>query len=281
MHAEEAAEILARQAYTAALPPPPIRVPKNLQPEPYVLPETPPVHSKIALFHGINLTTMFTVPDNIEIILFSGRGKFLSIQSVEMIFKWITTFRKLDTHDLSIYDGIEYDGAHFKGAFPGGNNTPPPPYIKLRTSRANFRIKVLKSGQRCPNIGLEIGDIEKFKTGSEPTGIYEPTLADFKVTNDILDGYSGRDIPLTYKIINETGPQFFLENLVSLFTTEYPGEKVRIYMLCCRSGDLVPPNAGNLTPNVTRTMNYGLPNLRGGKRKNKKRQTTRRRKYTH
>jgi hypothetical protein len=278
--AAEAAEAIR----VAALPLLTITIPReNMDPiVPYVAPEIPPTHSKIALLHGTNSTNMFTLPDNIEVILFSTRGSILHSNSVEMIMSWIRKSPRLDTHDLAPYNGIEYDGFHFKGAFPGGNNTPHSMRFKRR-GNTNFRIKVVKPGQRCPNLRLDIGNRDAYIAGTEPVGIYNPREASLELTyvdgNERLTGFAGRDLPLTTKLFNTKGLAFSLEDLVTFFIEEYPGEKVRIYMLSCRAGDLVPPNAGNLTPPATRTLRRGLPNLRGGKRK--KRHTARRRKYTH
>jgi hypothetical protein len=268
--AEEDAE--ARRI--AALPPLPITVPReNMDPIlPYVEPEIPPVHCKIALLHGTNSETMFTLPANIEIILFTTRGQLLHYNAVEMIMSWIRKSPRLDTHDLAPYNGLEYDGFYFKGAFPGGNNTPPMAF-KLR-GNTNFRIKVVKPGQRCPNIRLDIGNRDAYIAGTEPVGIYNPREARLEYL--VPRTYLGRDNVLTIKLFNTRGLAFSLEDLANFFIEEYPGEKVRIYMLSCRAGDLVPPNAGNLTPPVTRSMRRGLPNLRGGNRK--KRHTLKRRK---
>jgi hypothetical protein len=287
------AERLAESARLAVLPPPPpppIRVPKNLPPRPYVLPETPPTVCKIALLHGLNSETTFTLPENFEIILFSGRGEELSRSAVQMITSWIHKSPMLDTLDLIPYNGVEYNSTYYPGGFPGGNNTPPTRFNnrgmvismpKLR-SGTKFRIKVLKSGNRCPNITLDWGKRNEDGVLADPVGIYNPREVVLKQGYHI-DFYQkeGLDLPTSVSLLETYIVRFSLENLVAFFTERYPGEKVRIYMLSCRAGNLVPPDAGNLTPRATKRMNNGLPNLRGGKRKNKKRNTLRKRKYSH
>lgn len=289
------AERLAEAARLAALPPPPpppiVLRRENLESlTPYIPPELPPTVCKIALLHGENSERMFTLPDNFEIILFSARGQELSRNAVQMITSWIHKSPILDTHDLMTYSGVDYNSTYYPGGFPGGNNTPPTRFNnhgmvistpKLR-SGTKFRIKVLKSGNRCPNITLDWGQRNQDGVLADPVGIYNPREVVLKQGYH-LDFYQkeGLDLATSASLLETYPVRFSLENLVAFFTERYPGEKVRIYMLSCRAGNLVPPDPGNLTPRATKRMNDGLPNLRGGKLKNKKRNTLRKRKYSH
>lgn len=227
----------------------------KLLPGPYVPPETAPDISKIVLLHGSNTKDMFLVPDNCEIVLFTKRGEDILPPAVSEIFNWLRNNPKIDTLDLSKLSGRAFE------------------IIIGKILPSVVKVRLIKSGQRCPNINLQFHEDSQVSPDNAILGIYNPRLAKIKIDEAVPKSVSGRDREMTH-VLYQTYQlnNFNLKNVVDFILEKLPGQKVRIYMLSCRSGNVFPENAGNLSPPAGLSIfQRELPSIKGGvKRRTRK-----------
>jgi len=227
----------------------------KLLPDPYVSPETAPDISKIVLLHGSNSKDMFIVPDNCEIVLFTKRGDTLLPNATSEIFNWLRNNPKIDTLDLSKLSGRGFE------------------IMTGQILSSTVKVRLIKSGQRCPNINLDFHEDSQVSPDNGILGIYNPRLAQIKIDEAVPTSVSGRDREMTHALYETYQLNIFnLKNLVDFIFEKIPGQKIRIYMLSCRSGYEIPENAGNLSPPARLSMfQRTLPAIKGGvKRRSRK-----------
>lgn len=169
-----------------------------------------PKNQKILLIHGRSESEYFTVPENIEIVMFTDHGKDLQGQIAINLFDWFRSSYDFNNNaNYEIYDNKEY-----------------------RIGYDNIHLSYYKSGAECPN--LELNFISNQTTNYYSfLGIYNPyngglitghpTITVIGVNRDY-----DKSIEL-YESFKEN--PFSLKDILPKINIEKP---YRLYLLCCR-----------------------------------------------
>lgn len=202
-----------------------------LQKEPPKIPAdyTPPTIHKGLVMHGSSMNERFTLPPNIEVVIFSRRGQVITKFITEGCLKWISkNFGELRTSDMEKYNRKTFVLKTTKDT----NDTLKWEYPKLLKESSQYTtarrfdkfkslytstIQIFRGGNACPNISLSN---DKYGApGSFGLLDFSPLKKD-----DIMTDAFIKAIPFPKTIS--------LKDLV-----QDPGirdKHIRLYLFCCR-----------------------------------------------
>ena len=139
-----------------------------LQEEPPKIPAryTPPTIHKGLVMHGSSMNERFTLPPNIEVVIFSRRGQVITVETIDRSMKWISkNFGELRTSDMEKYNRKTFvlktttvlDRA-FQRAYTNLDKENPEYTTARRFDKGRSyytaTIQIFRGGDACPNISL-------------------------------------------------------------------------------------------------------------------------------
>jgi len=169
-----------------------------------------PKNQKILLIHGRSKSEYFTVPENIEIVMFTDHGKDLQGQTAINLFDWFRSSYDFNNNaNYELYNNKEYT-----------------------INNGNVKFSYYKSGTVCPN--LELNFIENETTNYySHLGFYDPRIGGL-ITGHPTITYIGvnRNYDESIELYeNFKEEPFSLEEILEEINIEKP---YRLYLLCCR-----------------------------------------------
>jgi len=222
------------------------------------------------LIHGEQTKKEFNLPENIEVITFTGDNQLLLEEEARVLFNWIR-------NDFVYLSGIDWKKMYDSQIF----------LINETTTTINS----YRTGDLCPNLTLYFVPEQTYGPNNV-LGFYDPSVA--KLANvDNLRPTEGRIEDLTRQIYNTVGDnrltlEYYIKNILSSIIP--PNAKLRLYLFCCRGGE-APEHYMNVelipTHRITNRGIIKIPtpnnmNISGGYRRrsrNKTKRITRRRSH--
>jgi hypothetical protein len=169
-----------------------------------------PKNQKILLIHGRSESEYFTVPENIEIVMFTDHGKDLNGQIAVNLFDWFRSNVGFNNNaNYELYNNKEY-----------------------RIGDDNIHLSYYKSGEECPN--LELNFISNQTTNYYSfLGIYNPYNGGLITGHPTITVIGvNRDYDKTKELYESFKENpFSLKDILSKINIEKP---YRLYLLCCR-----------------------------------------------
>ena len=194
---------------------------------------TPPTIHKGLVMHGQSMNERFTLPPNIEVVIFSRRGQLIIDATIERCLKWISkNFGELSTSDMEKYNRKTFvvkttavlDRA-FQTAYTKLHKDYPQVVAARRFDKSRTyytaTIQTFRGGNYCPNIILSNDENVSGSRISNLMGGW-----DFSpLRNDIAMKMSLREaLPFPQTISLED----FLNDPV------FREKHIRLYLFCCR-----------------------------------------------
>jgi hypothetical protein len=194
---------------------------------------TPPTIHKGLVMHGSSMNERFTLPPNIEVVIFSRRGQVITVETIDRSMKWVSkNFGELRTSNMEKYNRKTFvlktttvlDRA-FQRAYTNLDKETPE-YTTARRfdkSRSYYTatIQIFRAGDACPNISLS-NDEDVGGTGiSRLNGLWDfsPLKKD-----DVMTDVFIKAIPFPKTI-----------SLKDLLQDQGLRDKhLRLYLFCCR-----------------------------------------------
>ena len=214
---------------------------------------TPPTIHKGLVMHGSSMNERFTLPPNIEVVIFSRRGQVITKFIIEGCLKWISkNFGELRTSDMEKYNRKTFVLKTTKHT----NDTLKWEYSKLLKESSQYTtarrfdkfkslytstIQIFRGGNACPNISLS--NDKHGAPGSFGLLDFSPLKKDDVMTDAFI-----KALPFPKTIS--------LKDLV-----QDPGirdKHIRLYLFCCRvesKGAEVPNSQAS---NVSQKSRVGL-----------------------
>jgi hypothetical protein len=222
------------------------------------------------LIHGEQTKYEFNdIPDNLEIITFTGNNQYLHEEEARVLFNWIRN----DYSYLSEANWKNYSSQIF--------------LINETTTTINC----YRTGDLCPNLTLYFVPEQTYGPNNV-LGFYDPSVAKLANARNMRPT-EGRLEDLTTKIYNNVGNnrftlEYYVKNILSPIIPR--NTKMRLYLFCCRGGE-APQHYMNVelipTHRITNRGIIKIPtpnnmNMNGGYRRrsrNKAKRITRRRSH--
>lgn len=205
-----------------------------LQEKPQKIPAgyTPPTIHKGFVMHGSSMNEHFTLPPNIEVVIFSRRGQALILESIKRCMKWISNnFGELSTSNMEKYNRKTFvlkmctaTDMLFQRAYTDLHEKRP----DVTTARRFDKFKTLytstmqifRGGNACPNISLSNDEHGAAGiTGAAGLWDFSPLKKDDAMTDAFI-----KAIPFPKSIS--------LKHLLE--DPELRDKHIRIYLFCCR-----------------------------------------------
>lgn len=203
------------------------------KPQKMPAPYTPPTIHKGLVMHGSSINERFTLPPNIEVVIFSRRGQVIIMETIDRCMKWVSkNFGELSTSDMEKYNRKTFvlktstvlDRA-FQRAYTNFHKDNPEYTTARRYDKGRSyytaTIQIFRGGDACPNISLSNDETVGGSGISMLNGLWDfnPLKKDDVMTDALI-----KALPFPKTIS--------LKHLL-----EDPGlrdKHIRIYLFCCR-----------------------------------------------
>lgn len=206
-----------------------------LEEEPQKMPAvyTPPTIHKGLVMHGSSMNERFTLPPNIEVVIFSRRGQVIIVETIDRCMKWVSkNFGELRTSDMERYNRKTFvlktttvlDRA-FQRAYTDFHKDNPE-YTTARRynkGRSYFTatIQIFRGGDDCPNISLSNDESVGGSRLSELNGLWD--FSPLKKDDVMTDAFI-KALPFPKSIS--------LKHLLD--DPDLRDKHIRLYLFCCR-----------------------------------------------
>ena len=205
-----------------------------LQEKPQKIPAgyTPPTIHKGLVMHGSSINERFTLPPNIEVVIFSRRGQVLVLETIERCMKWISkNVGELRTSDMEKYNRKTFIlktstvlDRVFQRSYTDLHKDNPEYTTARRFDKGRSyytaTIQTFRGGDACPNISLS-NDEHGAAGLAGVAGLWD--FSPLKKDDPMTDAFI-KAIPFPKEIS--------LKDLL-----DDPGlrdKHIRIYLFCCR-----------------------------------------------
>lgn len=220
-----------------------------------------PFRSLTLVTHGGPSIGSFSLPNNIELITFNRPGQFMSTYAVKKIMEYL---RRLPNSKRIRSRVVRLDYPELVA--PG------------QTTHENIRITYFEPySTGVPNqiLSLSNGPQDNVRN---LTGFFDTTISDINTINNTKIAGSFRlfDKKLIDTILSGVNTNIYTLQLViymiSKFLNEHhPGKRLRLYLMCCRSGEPEEPDTNMASATFTNILRSSRSN---NSKKNKKRKRT-------
>ena len=209
-------------------------VPREFLTETQKIPEdyAPPTIHKGLVMHGGSMNERFTLPPNIEVVIFSRRGQVIFNYIIERCLKWISkNFGDLRTSDMEKYNRKTFVLKTNKGI----NEALEKGYTKIHTESQHYTtarrfdkfkslytstMQIFRGGNACPNIILENDEHGTAGLGGV-AGLWD--FSPLKKDDVMTDAFI-RALPFPKSIS--------LKHLLD--DPDLRDKHIRLYLFCCR-----------------------------------------------